>query len=106
MSPEQYERERLSRLVGNALATYLVGLAINIESDGNVVRCVYSGFLLEFRGVPLWVTAGHVLKEIERLRKSQGVRIRGACWLDGFDNAAAPSRPVSLDSLLHFEVDK
>lgn len=61
----------------NAFSKHLVGLHINYQpiskeiSSDNSRSYLYSGFLLLVRDILLWVSAGHVLEEIEDLFEYQ-----------------------------------
>ncbi len=60
------------------------------HSDGTVSREVFalSGWLLEVHNVYFWVTAGHCLKELDRLLEFKEVEVVGGGFMDSFGYGA------------------
>jgi hypothetical protein len=56
------------------------------HSDGAVSREVFalSGWLLEAHNIHFWVTAGHCLKELDRLLTFKEVEVVGGGFVDSF----------------------
>lgn len=74
-------------------------MSIVYEIDGSHRLLVASGSLLEEQGELFWLTAGHVILEIERLR-DEG-RIRAARWQDG----GHPPLPAQINDWSRIAVD-
>jgi hypothetical protein len=71
------------------LSRHFVALTCLYEVIGaNDIRShhsmVISGFLLELHEYYFWVTAGHCLKELDKLLASKGVRLHGGSFMDSF----------------------
>lgn len=67
----------------------IIGLLIAGLSEGQFQYSVYTGFLLRHRDHLLWLTAGHVVDEIESILSSKGFKPSRICWLDDYDNQNA-----------------
>jgi hypothetical protein len=69
----------------------IIGLLIAGLSDGEFQYSVYTGFLLLHEGKLLWLTAGHVVDEIESILYSENFEPSMICWLDDYGVQAANS---------------
>jgi hypothetical protein len=75
-------------------------LCLVCEQEGEYELAVASGCLLQEQGRLFWLTAGHVILNIERLRDSGCVR--SAHWQDGH----RPSIPAVIDGWERVAVDE
>jgi hypothetical protein len=55
---------------------------------------LYTGFLLDYKGVLLWITAGHVVDRINAVLSNRNVEISGIRWVDQCDTPGAESIPI------------
>ena len=81
------------------LSRHFVALTCLYEViDSNDTRShhsmVISGFLLELHEYYFWVTAGHCLKELDKLLASKGVRLHGGSFMDSFAYGAVHKNPI------------
>ncbi len=105
--PDWWRREsacgKLSQWFGNHT------LALLVVSRRGAEQCcrVFTGFLYRHKGIPLWVSAGHVMKALEEL-KEQGHPVIHSIWADR--SRASPEGdagvPVDLDTLHPFWIER
>lgn len=62
----------------------IVGLLLAGMVDGQFQFSVYTGFLLRHGEDLLWLTAGHIVEEIESVLASKSFKITKFCWLDDY----------------------
>ena len=106
LSPEEARRRMLdlpSDWWQTAQATYsllqwfklhIVGLLLAGSVDHQFQYSFYTGFLLEHTNRLLWLSAGHVVEEIESALSSDRFRVSQFCWLDNYEDPKAPAVPV------------
>ncbi len=58
----------------------------------------FSGSLLDHGGVLYWITAGHVVQELDRLRNDPDIVVRSARWHD-FAGSETGAIPTALDGM-------
>ena len=58
-----------------------------------------SGLIINIRGVYYFLTAGHILKNLEEALRSENVLIHGSVLADTFGPGAASSYPIPIDLL-------
>ncbi len=103
--PDGYWRnETACRLLDKHYAKHMVALLVVYKSDKTTGEALYSGFLYRHQGIPLWMTAGHVLSELDRLRET-GVDIIKAEWLDLQDDGSGHGIPVDIRDLCYLQLD-
>lgn len=73
---------------------HLLSLYISFEVEGESRYDFYSGFLLEYNGYRLWITAGHVIDRIKKILSEKKVSITRVRWADGVDIPMAEALPV------------
>ena len=95
MMPDNWWRmQKVAKGLFDWFSRYMVGLAMIVEINNKKQHTVYSGFLLFQREILFWVTAGHVIEEIQELISNENVKIIRQRWLDGCDIKGAGSIPV------------
>jgi hypothetical protein len=90
------------------LSCHTLSMFICVEVDGRLEQLICSGFLYRANvGLPLWLTAGHVVDELRRLRSSSDVKVHAAHWLDGDESMPyeARARPLPIQDLREFGLD-
>lgn len=79
------------RVLCEWFSRHLVSLYLACDADGERKHIVYTGFLLRYRGLLLWATAGHVIDELSSMREDAACQVRQMRWLDGSDIPQAES---------------
>ncbi len=64
--------------------THSVGLLVAGQAGPSSQHAVYSGFLLEYGDDLLWMSAGHVIDDIDAILRSESFKITAMVWLDDF----------------------
>lgn len=74
------------------------------------IKCFFcSGFVMEYEGRWYWTTAGHILEDIEKLRKDPDNIVEGFHLLDAFGSGAIDKNPVPFAfecAWQHFEYNR
>lgn len=83
---------------------FVIGLQVVCSDGGQLDTTVLSGFILKHEDLFLWVTAGHCIEELKRL-KSRCANV-GLQWLDEHPNKKAPSLFVDYDSLIELSFSR
>jgi hypothetical protein len=77
----------------------VIGLSVVATEGHSKAAEMYSGFLLQRGGLYQWVTAGHVLRDLDQLRHRTDTTIRMARWCDNRTSAQDESIPTDLRSM-------
>ncbi len=77
---------------------YLVTLHVEILQLQEAKNIAYTGFLVSIRGGMLWMTAGHVVDEIQAILNDNAVTVLSAGWVDGYGDTRAGRIPCDLPS--------
>lgn len=67
----------------------IIGLLLAGMVEGTFQCSVYTGFLLRHGKYLLWLTAGHIVDELDQILSSEKFEITKFCWLDNYDSPAA-----------------
>jgi hypothetical protein len=104
--PDWWKMESVACTLAKCFAQHLVAIEVAFLSDGTPAHDFYTGFLLRWGPLDLWVTAGHVVARIRELLANPKVRILRAGLLDGYETLlyrADPRRPVPVSPVWHPE---
>lgn len=83
------------------LRNYVLVLGVLWEARGKGGQSdLFCGTLIQYRGLPHWVTAGHNLEQIEVLRADASKRLISARWYDN-PSPGVSGIPVSLADLAY-----
>lgn len=88
---------------------HLVALCITFQRDGadDTEFAAYSGTLITIENKVFFLTAGHILKDLEEARASAGVEITGAVLADTFALHRISEKPIPFDlnsaDLIHID---
>jgi hypothetical protein len=78
---------------------HILGLLIGGMTNSVFQYSLYTGFLLLHGDELLWITAGHVVEEIDQILESHDFHVSVMKWLDGFDVPGAETVPVHRENL-------
>lgn len=81
---------------------HLLSLYLAYDARGERKHLVYTGFLLRYRGLLLWATAGHVIDELRSIREDAACQVRQMRWLDGSNVPHAESVIVHNRDLMMY----
>jgi hypothetical protein len=73
---------------------HVVGLLVAGSAASQFQYSFYTGFLLAHMQQILWLTAGHVVEELQTILDSASFRVTQFCWLDNYEDLVAPVVPV------------
>ncbi len=106
-SPGDWWKDRaVCAILANLFQKHIVGLHVFSTQNGKRKDFIYTGFLLDFNGYHLWVTAGHVIGELETLLADDRFAIHGAEWCDGYPTPGAESIRVEISDLHRCRIEK
>lgn len=100
--------EEICRYLSKAFGVHLVGLHVAYLTEEIEGFALYTGFLYEHDGFPLWISAGHVVNDLEALRQSKAFTKVTAKWADmsKSDPLGDTGFPIDLDELHFLGIDK
>ncbi len=78
---EWWKTQRTCSEFSHIFKGLLLGLHISGKITNQQQSVVYSGFLITYMGTPLWITAGHVIEEIEEIIQNPVNNFK-CIWLD------------------------
>jgi len=88
---------------------HLLPLFVTWRQDGEARQDVLSGWLFVHgrgkRGLVLWITAGHVIRQIEQMRSDTRIKDLQAWWWDAYPHPDAGGIPLNLNGLSMFQID-
>jgi len=80
---------------------HMLGLVILVP--GSKPDCpkreVFTGMLLDYHGLTFWLTAGHVIRELDKIRRAYAREQTTAVWYDRCDRREASGIPTELTSM-------
>jgi hypothetical protein len=91
LSDDWWRSIGVCRVLCDWFSRHLVCLYLACDVRGQRKDLVYTGFLLRYQGLLLWVTAGHLIDEIKSIREDAACQIRQMRWLDACDIPHAES---------------
>ena len=91
---------------------HIIGLliALKLKGENDYRQTIYTGFMLFYRNVYLWVSAGHVINHVSQIVESKDIADCVIRWADDFnlegaENVPASFGPEDLFSTFHKEDD-
>jgi hypothetical protein len=101
----RWDDEKMARVFNTVVQKHILSLRISYLIKGVPQVLWVSGFLILTKYFLGWMTAGHVLKEINKLLQTEGVGGIKARWFDNSDNKNAQSIPCDLADLILHGID-
>jgi hypothetical protein len=92
-----WKRENAARILSHWFINHTVALHVNYEIDGKICGQTYTGFLLYYHERYMWVTAGHVIEDIDKLLKCDFCKVLGFKWVDNYEIDIAKAIPVDYE---------
>ena len=89
----------IAEILTRQFKKHIVGLLIDGSIKGESQHYLYSGILLEYKGSLLWLTAGHVIDNIDSVLKHPSFKVSTMRWLDDYDTPEAGSIPINYSNL-------
>jgi hypothetical protein len=86
---------------------HILGLLVVAPGEPpNVPQCgLYTGMLLEYKGITVWLTAGHVIRHLRDVRSRFSPSCVRASWYTDHEQPSASRIPIAFDQLFLFELD-
>jgi len=81
---------------------HLVGLFFSIQTEDHRQHVVFTGFLLYYKQILLWITAGHVIDKTREILSDRKTNVKVMRWLDCSQIPGAESIPVHNRNLQMF----
>ena len=89
-----YQIENNARILSQDFYKHVLALRVIYNIEGNEHIAFFSGTPLLYKGMHLWLTAGHVIKKIQDMLGNASVRVRNMSWFDHHENEDAGAIPV------------
>ena len=96
---EWWKDESVCRQLSHWFCKHIVCLQMTYQVNQEEHSNLFTGFLLKYKGLHLWLTAGHILEEIENIYKSDDYKVRGIAWADNHSTYDAKAVPTVFDRL-------
>ena len=97
--------ENRARIFNKCIQKHILSLSVAYLMEGIPRACWVSGFLIQTKGLLIWMTAGHVFNELNRnlkLNEVDGIKAR---WIDNCPNKEAQYIPCDYQSLHPISID-
>lgn len=94
LPPDWWQSVRATHALLEWFKLHIVGLLVAGSSPSGFQYSFYTGFLLSYAQKLLWLTAGHVVEELQLVLSSPHFRVSQFRWLDSYDAAGASAVPV------------
>src|SRR5688572_26842920 len=79
-----WQRKSSASLLLQGFRSHIVPLLLAGEVENKIQYNVYTGVFLQHHQTMLWITAGHVVDEIQRFLSSPNFKLSTIAWLDEF----------------------
>lgn len=89
-----------AEILSQHFGRHLLGLLVSYKSKGQEHHSFFTGFLLDYKNLLLWITVGHVVDQIVQILLHDSVEITRIRWADGCELSGAESIPVHKSELL------
>jgi hypothetical protein len=90
LPPDWWQKAGAVEILIKWFRWHLVGLFIRGTIDSESSVHYYSGFLLIYKDQLLWVTAGHVVRDVSILLNSPNFKLEELIWMDSYDDHKIP----------------
>jgi hypothetical protein len=97
--PDWWQQARTVEELFKWFKTFLIGLLVGGQAGEKFQYFMYTGFLLEYNGKVLWLTAGHVIDNLSQALSSPNFSLSVMRWIDDFDVPGAEAIPVNHSQL-------
>jgi hypothetical protein len=77
-----------------AFRNHVLGLFIQGQSSKGQFAYIRSGFLVSYKNQLLWLSAGHVIDDLDYVLRSPDVQLGIVYWMDTYIDQAGPHDPV------------
>lgn len=100
-----WQRESASLVLSDLFAQSILSLFLSVKIGDQYKQYLYTGFPLLYQSQLIWVTAGHVVKNIEEVLASDH-KINLIKWADSCNISGAETVPVTRKNLNFYNVSK
>lgn len=94
-----WQREAVCLSLRNWFEHHIVGLHVGYFYKGEPMDRLFTGFLVQHRGLTFWVTAGHVIEHLEELIDNPDLTPDHAGWMDRSPVSLGGPIPVCISDL-------
>lgn len=96
----------ISQKMSEWFSKHLLPLFILVRSGDEKQYGLYTGSLLYYRKLLLWITAGHIIEEIKTIRNSSKIEVLRSRWLDRCQIYKAEDIPLDLSNIPMFSTEQ
>src|ERR1041385_6192493 len=89
LPPDWWQSAQSASILLKAFKSHIVPLFVVGSVSNKIQYNVYTGILLEHNDIMIWLTAGHVVDELQQLLSSSAFKLSMMAWLDGYQVAMA-----------------
>ncbi len=104
--PDWWCYRSTSEVLIRQFVEHVLALSVNYRRGDDIIAEVYSGFVVEITERFFWVTAAHVVNELQALPKHPNIEIISARWWDNCTEAGAETVPMDIGSIDAFAFDE
>lgn len=95
LAPDWWQKAASCQTIAKLIERHLLGLFIAYRIGTQHHEYVFSGCKLYYKDFLFWLTAGHVIDLVDKMRSGPEIDIRIMRWLDGCEIEGAHTIPVS-----------
>ena len=96
--PDWWRKPGVIEFLFREFRQFVIGLLISYSSNDVSTYRFYTGFLLENKEHLFWMTAGHIIDQIDQILQA-GNKISSMRWFDGYPKEGAETIPINFHSL-------
>ncbi len=94
-----WKEDTVAKRLSGLFSSHIVGMLMPLVVEGKPRFSWFTGFLLQVADFTFWLTARHILEEIERLREDCSVNVTGPRWVDSATPSDILGVPLDLNDI-------
>jgi len=94
LPPDWWQQAQTAKILSQWFERYVLPLALSFRHRAQPYREVATGFLIDVSGHLLWLTAGHVVRELGLVLTRPDYAVERMLWLDRWDIPGAEALPA------------
>jgi|GEM_PF-3352913 len=87
-------------------AKHVVGLRAVYVTERKAHGAFFTGFIFQYKNMHVWLSAGHVVEEMDKIVALPRDRVFGLGWIDGVNTTDAQTIPMSFDTLPRARINR
>ena len=94
-----WKRDAVAKKLSGLFSSHIVPMLISVVVEKKARFLWFTGFLLQVADLTFWLTARHILEEIERLREDRSINVERSRWVDSATGSVELGVPIDLGDI-------